>query len=180
MVLRRIGPADATEMRWVQLRRLSRVFHLLSRGDVVATLEWNSGFGSLATGKAYGESWSFKRGGFLSPYVSLRYLGARTDYARFQVSWGGGTLKLPPGSTFVWMRKGVWSPEYSFADGDGAVLLTFRRFTGLFKMEATVSLSEKATALRETPLLLLLGWYTALLMAYESSTAAAASVSAMS
>jgi len=144
----------------------------MSGGDVVATLEWKGSFGSLATGRAAGEAWTFKRGGFLSPYVSLRYLVAETDYARFSVSWGNGSLKLPTGRTFLWTKKGVWSPGYSFLDAEGATLLTFRRFGGLFKLEATVSVSGQARELRELPLLLLLGWYTVLLMEYESAAGA--------
>ncbi|HVP22578.1 MAG TPA: hypothetical protein VMS77_01545 [Conexivisphaerales archaeon] len=176
--MRRIGLGEASELKWVQPKKLQRVFHLLSGEEVVGTLEWKSSFGSLATGRAAGEEWTFKRGGFLSPYVSLRYFGTETDYARFSVSWGNGVLKLPTGRTFLWTKKGVWSPEYSFLDADGSSLLTFRRFSGLFKMEATASVSEKARELRELPLLLLLGWYTVLLMAYESAAAGAAASSA--
>ena len=66
------------ELFWTQPRAMHRAYELQqSSGLVVATLEFKTGLGSLATARADGSAWSLKRMGFFRPQVTVRIANRR-------------------------------------------------------------------------------------------------------
>jgi len=65
------------ELKWVQ--RDSTNDELVSGDEVLGTLHWQSRLRSLVTAEsAYGK-WTFKRGGFLRPIITIREYGKDHD-----------------------------------------------------------------------------------------------------
>lgn len=169
---------------WVQPRAFDRRFELRAGEDLaVATLRFKSSFGTLATGEANGQSWTFKRVGFLNPRVTVRWAGAEDDLAIYYPRWqGDGTLEFADGRVFRWESINFWGTQWSFFDSSGEPLVTFKpgadkfRLSDLFKTQAFVEISSRGYALAEAPLLALLGWY---LMILRNDDTAAVAASAM-
>lgn len=92
--------AGITEMhRWTQPRMLRDEYRLMRAKEVVGSLIFRSGWGTLATAEHPTGSWTFKRVGFLRTRVTVRAVGAVSDLATFHpTTWsGGGAVELPDG-----------------------------------------------------------------------------------
>ena len=114
-------------LQWYQPSALRR-YHELSDGDrLYATLNWLKVFGSLAMVESSEGSFTLKRGGFLSPYVTVRDAGFDTDYAVFRPNFfSGGTLTFSDGGQLTFTSSRFWGFEWSFKDENGAVLCSIR------------------------------------------------------
>jgi hypothetical protein len=80
----------------VQPHALKREFELRAGEATIASLEFRSTFGSLASAESGDGSWTFKRVGFWRSHVTVRESGSETDLAVFRNNtWSaGGTLEL--------------------------------------------------------------------------------------
>ncbi len=93
-----------TEPAW---RSASGLLSLTSRhelvddaGQVYASLQWASAFGTRANAQTAGESWSFKRIGFWVPKVSVRRVGSEVNLALFRRARGVlGALRFADGQS---------------------------------------------------------------------------------
>jgi hypothetical protein len=130
--------------------------------------------GSLAEAEFGENRWTFKRGGFLRPRVTVRTNTAAEDAAVLELSFGGGgLLRVRSGRCFRWSRQGFWSHRFAFADDKGVELVIIEPKLGLLRRSGAAYVCEKAADLQELPLLLLLGWYVTMLISDDDAAAVA-------
>jgi len=173
------------ELYWVQPRAMQRSYELQANDLVVATLVFETAFGSLATARADGDAWSLKRMGFFRPHVTVRVAGAEDDLAIYRPRWTGteGELSFSGGPTFTWTIANFWATRYEVKDSVGQTLLEYKsggRDGGLkdfFKSQANVTVTDSGRRYSQLGLLLMVGWYLILL---QQSDAAATAVAASS
>jgi hypothetical protein len=174
------------QLHWVQPKAMERNYELRTEDRVVGALAFPKAFGSLAAAATVEGDWSFKRAGFFKPFITVRQEGGDTDVAVYRPKWTGmqGTLEFADGNVFLWSTANFWATRFQFSDASGQPLVTYQsgleewKLSDLFKSQGRVEIDPSAYALRELPLLVLLGWYIILL--HEQDSAAAASAAAAS
>jgi hypothetical protein len=171
--------ASGQPLAWSHPGVLTRGYDLLAGDDVVATLRWEKIFGSLATAVTAEGSWTFKRGGFLSPRVTVRIAGAETDLASLKARWcGDGTLEFADGRRYRWTHAGFWRTEWFFASESGDPLMRLTPKFALLGHAADVKIEPAAASIPDLTLLLTLAWYLVVLMSQDAGGATAAVVAA--
>jgi hypothetical protein len=161
------------ELEWHQPETLRRFYQLTFDGREFATLRFEKLCGSLASGECGQRQWTFKRTGFLSPRVSVREAGSETDVALFTPSWtGSGWVAFASGRRYQLGQRNFWGTEWVFKTEDGSDTVSLSGPHGLFKAGGTARVAQSATALPETPVLLLLIWYLRVLMNEDAGAAA--------
>lgn len=172
-----IGLTDLAgqELKWTQSSAWKMNYELHGGTKVIGKLQFRNSLGSLATGECAEGRWTFKRVGFLQTRVTIRAEGGASELAIFKNNtWsGGGTLELPDGRKFL-ATSNFWQTKIEFktADGaDGKKLFEFQN-RGLLHTEYMVTIHPEGQALPELPWILMLGCYLAVMMAYDSTTAA--------
>jgi len=163
------------ELEWRQPHASRRQFELVAGDDRVATLEFRSMFGSLATAESADGSWTFKRVGFLQPSVTVRAASNEAEIAVFRNrTWSaGGTLELPDGRRWP-ANTNFWMSTYEFKNENSEMLVGFTRIRGVIHRAASVEIGSAAATQAELPWLVALGWYLAVMMQDDASGAAAA------
>jgi hypothetical protein len=171
------------QLHWVQPKALDRWFELRSGDELLATLSWETICGSLARAETADGSWTLKRVGFLNPRVTVRESGSEIDLATFWPRWlGDGTLEFAYGRAFRWQSTNFWATDWMFADSSGTPLIHFKqgspegKLSDVFKIQALVEIHPQAAELQELGLLILVGWYLAVLR-HDDAAAGAAAVS---
>jgi hypothetical protein len=120
-------------------------------------------------------SYSFKRGGFLHPYVTIRCLNYEDDFGKMEMKFGyNGLLQLIDGQVFEFRKLGFWKSQWAFFDESGEQLCTFTRKAGVLKHNGHVELVEEAKRKIHLPLIILVGWYAIILFTEEETVAAGA------
>lgn len=161
------------ELKWTQPKRLKRYFELLCGDDRIGTLRWEKSFGSLATAEASEGQWTFERGGFRRPYVTVRESGSAETIALFELSLAldstlmTGSLLYRGGQRIRWAPSGFWRltvhPRFMWVSVNGLEIAGFSYHRGLktldLKTEGRLEVSTHGAGLPELPLLALLGWY---------------------
>jgi len=143
-------------LTWVQKEALQRFYELQFDGEMVATLRFQTCFGSLADAEAVGARWTIKREGFLTPRITARVFGSDANVAVFYPSLGGGgEVVLAGGARYLWKCTSFWRSEWSFLSNENAPLLQFHR-NGFVRMSSQLRVMKACPA---TTLLALLGWY---------------------
>lgn len=126
---------------------------------------WTKLFGSLAEAEYDGHHWTFKRGGFLRPHVTVRAQASDEDLAVLDLSWGGsGLLRMRSGARFRWDRIGFWGRRFAFTDEKGVELIGIEPKFGFVRRTATIDISAAAARMPELGLLVALGWYVIMLI----------------
>ena len=146
------------ELRWTQSKLMHRHYELKSGDDLFATLTWQKTVGSLAIGKFAEGEYSFKRGGFLKPYVSIRKLPFDTDYAKLEMGFGyNGAYQSIEARSYTFHKLSFWKSQWGFTDTHGKLLCTIaEKFSGL-KASAEVRLEVDSRTVPNFCLLLILG-----------------------
>ena len=172
--MKRIVDVIGRELEWQQPHATKRHFEFVAGGDPIATLEFRSMFGSLATVESADGSWTFKRVGFFQPSVTVRKASSDAEIAVFRNrTWSaGGTLELPDGRRYP-ANTNFWMTTYELKDDNGEMLVRFTRIRGVFHRAASVEIGSAATRLAELPWMVALGWYIAVMMQDDASGAAA-------
>lgn len=178
----------ATALQWLQPKGMSRKYELYSGDLLVARLDFQSAWGSLALAATAGGVWTFKRMGFFNTRVTVRPAGGPSDPARpeqpdlavYRPNWRGeGWIELTSGRKFFWKAANFWNSRFVITAEDGSPLILFKegvahpRLADWFKTQAGVSVESPAHDLPETPMLILLGWYLIVLQEEDSSASAA-------
>jgi hypothetical protein len=157
------------ELTWTQPERFHRRFELRSDAEVIATLQWEKAFGSLAAAVTADGGWTFKRGGFLKPHVTVREEGKASNLAVFEPGWtGSGSLEHANGRRFRWKSANFWSTQWAWSLPDGAGLLTFKRLSVLMRAEGQLEVAPAAASIPEAALLACLGWYLLILQSEDA------------
>jgi hypothetical protein len=172
-----ISSVTDKELLWVQPLARKREHELHAGDEVVATLRFQRG--SLADAEADGHHWTFKRGGFWHPRITVRQPGSDADVAVFRPHWsGGGMLEFPDGRAIRLRSANFWQNEWVWESKD-QVLVRIKGRPGLIKANGAVEIPPEAVTAPDLALLILLGWYLILLFAEDSAAAASgASVAA--
>lgn len=175
--MRSLSDAGACQLVWTPVK--GRLFELRAGSEVLAALRWEKMVGSLATGQAADGSWTFKRGGFLRPYVTVRVAQSAADLAVLHHgARGEGRLQFGDGRWFFWKPTHRRRGEMAFADGQDKTLICFRPAGSLVKFEVEVQIAPAALRLPELSLLALLGFYRLALQHDEEAAAIAAAAAA--
>lgn len=169
------------ELEWIQPKALQRYFELRAGEQVLASLEFATSFGSLATASSADGIWTFKRVGFFNPRITIRRAGEDDDLAVYRTGWTGahGRLELNDGRTFAWHTANFWATQFYFSDSQGDPLVTFlsgideKKASDWFKIQARVRIDSGGERLAELPLLVLLGLYLIILHMEDAAAAAA-------
>jgi hypothetical protein len=158
-------------LRWTQPHVFDREWELHLGDETVATLTFRSAFGSLATARCADGSWTFKRVGFWQTRATVRAEGAADDLAVFEHNtWsGGGTLTLAGGRP-IRVTTNFWQSKIEFQASDDAVLLRYVT-EGFLRQEAQLEVMPSLRRMRETPWLILFGWYLVVMMHQDSRSA---------
>lgn len=158
----------AQTLEWVQPKALSRYHELFAGAELYGTLTWKKPFGSLALGVCAEESFSFKRGGFLHPFVTIRRLSIEDDFGKMEMKLGhNGLLQMADGQVFEFRRLGLWKPQWSFFDESGELICSITKKAKVPRFSGSVKIGEKARRKIHLPLLLLVGWYVIVLFTEE-------------
>ncbi len=164
-------------LKWTQPRMLKQEYELRTGDELVGTLKFRSLWGTLATAQSDDGCWTFKRIGFWQNKASIRVCDSETDLALFQNNtWtSGGTLTFSDGRRFK-ATTNFWMTNYEFRSEADDPLVRFK-YGGVFRLSAGVEILPAARQLVELPVLVLFGWYLAIML-YEDSGAAAGVVAA--
>jgi hypothetical protein len=178
----------ATPLQWLHPKGMSRNYELYSGDLLVARLDFQSAFGSLALAVTAEGVWTFKRMGFFKTRITVRPAGdpsnpaptEQPDLAVYHPNWRGeGWIELAAGRKFYWKAANFWSSRFVITAEDGSPLILFKegvahpRLADWFKTQAGVSVEYPARGLPESPMLILLGWYLIVLQEEDSSASAA-------
>ena len=170
--MRAIEDLEGNALKWIKPAG-GRYYELVGAGDVYATLKWEGVFGSLATGRTSDLDFTFKRAGFMMPYVTVRKIAYDQEIGKMRMGFGGnGLLEFADGRRFSFTKTGFWNPEWAFCSDDGRRLCTFTMASTLTKRQADVLLDPDGRRLPNVIMLLILGWYVIILQAEEAATAA--------
>ena len=174
-----------TVLSCLQPKTLARFFEIRNKGDIIATLAFESKFGTLATAITAEGTWTFKRVGFLNPLITVRCLGEEEDLAVYEPRLlGGGVLKFAQGLTMKWKPTGFWSNSWSFILTDENILLSFKsglehnKLADILKTQATIDIHPISYVKKYLTMLAALGMYLILMEHEESATVAVTAGSA--
>lgn len=161
------------KLEWTKKGIMDRNYELRSGGEVAATMSRTKVFGTLAEAIMGGTGYTLKRSGFLNPYITVRRAPFDEDVARMDMSIGGnGTLQLPDGKRYSFQKMSFWGFKWAFTDENGDLVLTVG-LPSAWKNNGEIVVEQRASSHGHLPLLIVLGWYTAVQIVEESRTTAA-------
>jgi hypothetical protein len=162
---------------WTQPKAMSRAYELRSGDAHMGHLRFEKSCGSLASAEVTSQKWSFKRVGFLSPRVTVRFPNLEAELAVFRPHWGsGGTLHFANGHQAQWRCANFWGSQWAFVGNDGRIVVRFSHHEGFFKASAQLDFDVSSATLPELPLLAALGWYLMILAADDAAVIATSTV----
>jgi hypothetical protein len=178
--MQKIAQLGSHPLKWIQPKALQEAYELRSSvstgDDPVATLRFRSAFGTLARAESSDGCWTFKRVGFWQNKATVRACEGDSDLAVFKNNtWNdGGTLEFADGRIFK-ATTNAWMTRFEFQTETEQLLLRFK-YEGVFRLSAMVEIQPLAYSLVELPLLVLFGWYLAVMLYHDSSAAVIAIV----
>lgn len=171
-----LGCIDVPSLRWEQPKWTQRLHRLVSGETVYATLEWPQAFRSTAVSRSREGNYSFKRGGFLHPFVTVRRQEFEMELAKLSVDWkGNGELVFTNAQRFTFTREGLARFDYQVADHRGAQLFSLNKNVAAIKHSGEVHLSPAGMSHRDIALLVTLAWYLAVMVTEDAAAASAGS-----
>lgn len=166
-------------LEWKQSGAFSRTFELLEQGRRRGSLSFTKAFGTLAEGEIDGSWYTFKRVGFLRPQVTIWRKPYEEDIGRVSMGLGSrGSLELSDGARYNFQRQSLWKNVWGFSNEHGDALMTIRMDLALLHHNGQVVIEPSGREDPHMPLLVLLGWYMAVLIEEENAAAAGAAAGA--
>jgi hypothetical protein len=171
--MRSLLQISSAPLLWKQPKLMEAAFELKYSEEVLATLKFKNSLGSLATGTVAEGVWTFKRQGFLKTYVTIRQHGVESNIAVFHNNtWSeGGTLELPDGRKYP-ANSNFWNSKFEFTDEPGEPYLRYTNIGG-FKLHSQMDILPAARNNQDTPWMVLLGWYLAVMNSRDGEMVAA-------
>ena len=149
--MRLIQEAADQALGWRQPSAFKEHYELRAGDEVLASLHWETAWGTLATARTAEGEWTFKRSGFWQQRIGVRPIGSEREVATFVPDWlGNGILTVEGGRTFRWSGKGIMGMEKLWQEREGAPPLIGFQHVVRLKTEAHVVLSPVAASLPET------------------------------
>jgi hypothetical protein len=170
-VMKPIFEATGRPLRWNRLRMFGGDFELRAGDDLVGTLSFRSAFGSMATATSADGTWTFKRTGIWRPEITVPLSGNDADVAVFRNNtWkDGGWLEFRDGRRFR-ATNNCWMTRFEIRSDRDEVLMSLRA-SSWTDSSAEVEPGPEARRLPELSLLLLFGWYLAVLTRSDAAAA---------
>lgn len=160
-------------LNWLQPRAQCRRFELRLDGDTLASLKFETEFGSLALAETAEAAYTFKRVGFFRPRVTIRHAGSDEDLGCYEPAMGGGgILEMANGARYTFTCSSFWNSRWSMLRDDGEVVVDFF-LKGFVKAGAQISFGAASI---DAPLLALFGGYLMALAAADTGAMQTASV----
>jgi hypothetical protein len=164
-----LSSVERSAFRWLRDREHPDAFTLLSGDSTVATLEWRTRGGSLATVRTASEEWTLTRGGFLNPHIWLR--SGKTALARLSVHLNYHQIDLAGGRSYRFRRAGLLVAAWQVTSMEGKEVLHVEPVREGHHLSAgAVVVAPGATDLPELLLLMVLTWYFIVLAWFEDET----------
>jgi len=167
------GEEIGKRMKWSQPKATVREYLLTLDGREVAKLTYVGIFGSLARGQCAGKTFTFKRGGFLRPFISIRKEGFDEDVGTLRFNWGfslTGELILANGIKLLFFGPRLGKAECRFTAEDGRHVCSLSHVPGLLKRRGDFVLESHSGNDPDPLLLALLLWYAAVLISDEEAS----------
>lgn len=159
---------DRSTFRWLRTPEELIGFELRAGESLVGQLRWAQPTGSLARAEIVGAAWTFKRGGFLNPHVTVRRTDTGEHLARLTVHLNYHRVELASGRSYRFHRAGVLVPAWKVTADDGKELLHIEPVREDRRLSAgAVIVAPHAVDLPELALLVLLSWYFIVLAWFE-------------
>ena len=166
--------AAGLQWKWQQPEAFRRFHELNCDGEVLCTLQFAGGCGSLARAESAHGRWTFKRAGFLSPRITIRKAGDTADFAVFLPKWtGGGELRFTAGPVYNLKSLSFWGGDWAFENQRGETLLALHGPHGFLKSQGELLVNQAGDP-ADLTLLAALAWYTCLLMREDAAVSSAA------
>ena len=161
--------AAGLQWKWRQPAAFKRFHEMTCDGEVVCTLQFSGVCGSPATLESPYGSWTFRRGGFLTPRITARKAGESDGTAVFLGKWtGGGELRFARGESYTLKCRSFWFGDWAFENSRGETLLVLHGPHGFLKQQGEIVVNS-AGDVAELTLLAALAWYIRLLMVEEAA-----------
>ena len=160
-------------LEWKQPSARAKRYVLLAEGEAeVATLDFRSVWGSLATATTADACWTFKRTGFFRRAATIRCCDEQEDRGIFRDNtWSnGGTLAL--GEQRYKITTNTWMNRFEILDEAERSLVRFD-LGGVVRYHAQVKIAASDDHL---PLLILFGWYIIVNLIEETTAATTAAI----
>ena len=157
--MRSINEVASGELVWVSTgQELS--FELRAGEEVVGRLQLDAS--QRGDSDTADQRLTLKREGFLRPHVNIRVPGSQDNVGIFRTSWKkGGTLATDAGRQFRLRVPTLLKWQWTWTDIREKPLVHL-------KDEGTVIIEPDAAALKEVPLLIVLGWYLLVVWAQDA------------
>lgn len=142
-------------------------------GEILATLSSPKGSGSLMLAETADGRWTYKRGGFWHPHITLRQAGSDSDLAVFESDWNGhGKLTLSQERVFRWQSTNSWGGEWAWRAPNGVYLMRFKNKTSWTSSSTELTLNPAVADMPELSVLITLGAYIVRMHSYDAASTA--------
>ena len=173
--MKSLANLDTRNLTWISVG--SRSYQLAAGDDLVATLDWLKGRGSLARGEAADGDWTFKRAGFFRPFITVRATDGEVDLAVLRRRTAReSVLRFGDGREFVWRPKRTRRRQMAFVTGADETVFTLLPRQKKSRRFGEMEIAPGMSGLRELSLLALVGWYRTALQLDEEDDALVATV----
>lgn len=162
---------------WRQPKTTARAYVLKDGDREVARLVFRSPIGSLARGEFKGRAVTFKRGGFLCPFISFRNEGEDRNLGVLQFSWGfelSGLLAMADGRSYKFHGPSLSKDYFEISDEKGKLLCRLSHESGLLRRKGEFHDLGLGVDDPDPLLMALLLWYAAMMMFDEELAASSA------
>jgi hypothetical protein len=170
--MRKIIDYSQQSLKWVQPKMFENKYELHASDELVATLTFRGSGGTFAAAESGDGSWTFKRVGFWKNKATVWTRESESELAVFRNNtWtGGGMLEFANGKKYN-ATTNFWMTNYEFQKDTGEPLVRFK-YGGIFHLSSEVEILPEARGSSELPVIIMFGWYLAVMLYMDSSEAA--------
>ncbi len=171
----RVHELIGRDIRWERTKDRGEHYQLLVDNQQVAALSWTSQWrNDKAQADIPSGSFRFERQGFWSQRIVI-YDQHSEERGVYVPNWkGGGRLELSSGDVYFWRARGWMFSSYQWLNKDEKPLIDFAVKTGWFKMSTELGFMATGIKPENVDLLVVFGWYLAILAYKDAATTAAA------
>jgi len=172
-----LGCIDVPSLKWEQPKWTQRLHRLVCGETVYATLEWPEAFRSMAVSNSREGRYTFKRGGFLHPFITVRRQEFEMELAKLSLDWkGNGHLVFTNAQRFTFTRNGLARFDYEVTDHRGERLFSLKKEMSAIKHSGEVHITPAGMSHRDIALLVNIAWYLAVMVTEDAAIASSAAM----
>jgi len=165
---------ERLEFEWQQPKWTCERYRLRRGEMLLGEMVWRRWFSDEALARVGEDAWLLDRRGFLRDRVVAYERESGALAASFIFGWMvEGEMRLPGGRRFDWRRASILGQTWALLDEAGETALELELWTGWFKRQASLRVSQSRAAGPDAGLLLSLAMYLALCAQQNAAGAAA-------